>query len=322
MAADATASELAAGEETAAVAVRQPPRRLLRVVFGNRKATVGAVILLVMAFIAAFPGLIAPYDPQAPIFPPNLGPSSKHLLGTTNIGQDVFSQLIWSTRLTLEVTLVVSAIATFVSMIIGVTAAYAGGVTDRVLTVVTDVFLIIPVLPLLILLAAYLPPGVTSLVIVLCLTSWAFQARQLRSQGLSVRSRDFLVAARVRGERPLYIILVEIVPTMTSLLAASFLALAVYVVGFAASLQFLGLGNSSELMWGTMLYNAQQSAALEAGNAWWALSPGAAVALLGAGFALLNYAFDEIGNPALRPVRRRRSARRRAPGRGRGRAPA
>ena len=322
MAADATATELTAGEETTPVAVRQPPRRLLRVVAGNRKATVGAVILLLMAFVAAFPGLIAPYDPQAPIFPPNLGPSSKHLLGTTNIGQDVFSQLIWSTRLTLEVTLVVSAIATFVSMIIGVTAAYAGGVTDRVLTVVTDVFLIIPVLPLLILLAAYLPPGVTSLVIVLCLTSWAFQARQLRSQGLSVRSRDFLVAARVRGERPLYIILVEIVPTMTSLLAASFLALAVYVVGFAASLQFLGLGNSSELMWGTMLYNAQQSAALEAGNAWWALSPGAAVALLGAGFALLNYAFDEIGNPALRPVRRRRSARRRALRRGRGRAPA
>ena len=322
MAADATATELTAGEETTAVAVRRPPRRLLRVVAGNRKATVGAVILLVMAFVAAFPGLIAPYDPQAPIFPPNLGPSSKHLLGTTNIGQDVFSQLIWSTRLTLEVTLVVSAIATFVSMIIGVTAAYAGGVTDRVLTVVTDVFLIIPVLPLLILLAAYLPPGVTSLVIVLCLTSWAFQARQLRSQGLSVRSRDFLVAARVRGERPLYIILVEIVPTMTSLLAASFLALAVYVVGFAASLQFLGLGNSSELMWGTMLYNAQQSAALEAGNAWWALSPGAAVALLGAGFALLNYAFDEIGNPALRPVRRRRPARRRALRRGRGRAPA
>jgi peptide/nickel transport system permease protein len=166
------------------------------------------------------------------------------------------------------------------------------------------------VLPLLILLAAYLPPGVTSLIIVLCITSWAFQARQLRSQGLSVRNRDFLVAARVRGERPLYIILVEIVPTMTSLLAASFLSLAVYVVGFAASLQFLGLGNSGDLMWGTMLYNAQSASALEAGNAWWALAPGAAVALLGTGFALLNYAFDEIGNPALRPVKRRRALRR------------
>lgn len=288
---------------------RVAPRRFLRAVRGNRKAVVGAVILLVIVFVAVFPGLIAPDDPQASLYPPSELPSSSHLLGTTQLGQDVFSQLIWSTRLTLWVTVIVSVIATLLSMIVGVTAAYAGGWTDRVLTVVTDVFLILPVLPLLILLAAYLKPGVTSLVIVLCITSWAFQARQLRSQGLSVRNRDFLVSARVRGERPIYIVLVEIVPTMTSLLAASFLALAVYVVGFAASLQFLGLGNSSDLMWGTMLYNAQQAAALEAGNPWWALGPGAAVALLGAGFALLNYAFDEIGNPALRPVRRRRRDR-------------
>jgi peptide/nickel transport system permease protein len=282
------------------------PGRFMRAVLGNRKATVGVVILLVMAFVAAFPGLIAPHDPQAAIYAQNAGPSSAHLLGTTQLGQDVLSQLIWSTRLTLLVTLIVTAIATFLSTIIGVSAAYIGGVTDRVLTVIVDVFLILPVLPLLILLAAYLPPGVTSLTIVLCITSWAFQARQLRSQGLSIRNRDFLLAARARGERGIYIILVEIVPTMTSLIVASFLSLAVYVVGFAASLQFLGLGNSSELMWGTMLYNSQQASALEAGNAWWALAPGAAVALMGTGFALLNYAFDEIGNPALRPVRRRR----------------
>ena len=306
MAVGASTPDTAATDATSGADERVAPRRFLRAVRGNRKAVAGAVILLVIVFAAAFPGLIAPHDPQASIYPPNLLPSWSHPLGTTQLGQDVFSQLIWSTRLTLVVTLVVSVIATFLSMIIGVTAAYAGGLTDRALTVMTDVFLILPVLPLLILLAAYLPPGITSLVIVLCITSWAFQARQLRSQGLSVRNRDFLVSARVRGERPLYIILVEIVPTMTSLLAASFLALSVYVVGFAASLQFLGLGNSSELMWGTMLYNAQQAAALEAGNPWWALGPGAAVALLGAGFALVNYAFDEIGNPALRPVRRRR----------------
>jgi peptide/nickel transport system permease protein len=299
-AADATLAEGATPVEAAA------PRRLIRAVLRNRKATVGALILLVMAFVAAFPGLIAPDDPHATLYAQNAGPSSAHLLGTTTLGQDVFSQLIWSTRLTLLVTLIVSAVATLVSLVIGVTAAYVGGITDRVLMVVTDVFLILPVLPLLIVLAAYLPPGVTSLTIVLAITSWAFQARQLRSQGLAVRNQDFLVAARARGERPIYIILVEIVPTMTSLLAASFFSLAVFVVGFAASLQFLGLGNSSELMWGTMLYNAQQAAALEAGNAWWALAPGAAVALMGAGLALLNYAFDEIGNPALRPVRRRR----------------
>ncbi len=285
---------------------RAPGRRFIRAVLANRKATAGALILFVVVFAAAFPGLVAPDNPQATIYPPNLGASSAHLLGTTQIGQDVFSQLIWSTRLTLLVTVIVSAIATLISMVVGVTAAYLGGVTDRVLTVITDVFLILPVLPLLILLAAYLPPGITSLVVVLTITSWAFQARQLRSQGLSVRNRDFLVSARVRGESAAYIILVEIVPTMTSLLVASFLALAVFEVGFAASLQFLGLGNSSELMWGTMLYNAQQSAALESGNALWALAPGVAVAFMGAGFALVNYAFDEIGNPALRPVRRRR----------------
>jgi peptide/nickel transport system permease protein len=280
--------------------------RFVRAVLRNRKAVVGVLILLLMGFTAAFPGVIAPHSPTAAVYGQNSAPSSAHLLGTTQLGQDVFSQLVWSTRLTLIVTLIVSAIATLVSVVIGVTAAYFGGLIDRVLTVFTDVFLILPVLPLLILLATYLPPGPTSLVIVLCITSWAFQARQLRSQGLTVRSRDFLVAARARGERSAYIILVEIVPTMTSLIVASFLSLSVYVVGFAATLQFLGLGNSSELMWGTMLYNAQQSSALEAGNAWWALAPGAAVALLGTGFALLNYAFDEIGNPALRPVRRRR----------------
>src|SRR5204862_2055796 len=111
--------------------VRREPRRFRRAVLHNRKAMVGAVILLIMVFVAVFPGLIAPHDPQAAAYPPNQGPSSAHLLGTTQLGQDVFSQLIWSTRLTLWVTLVVSVIATFISMIIGVTAAYIGGLTVR-----------------------------------------------------------------------------------------------------------------------------------------------------------------------------------------------
>ena len=182
--------DIAVADSITDVEATRAPRRFLRSVLRNRKAVAGAVILAVMVFVAAFPGLIAPYDPQAVVASPNLGPSSAHLLGTTQLGQDVFSQLIWSTRLTLIVTLVVTTIATFLSTIIGVTSAYVGGITDRVLTVVVDVFLILPVLPLLILLAAYLPPGITSLTIVLCITSWAFQARQLRSQGLSIRNRD------------------------------------------------------------------------------------------------------------------------------------
>src|SRR5215469_12398685 len=160
--------DIAIGDSITDVEATRAPRRFLHAVFGNRKATIGVLILVVMVFVAAFPGLIAPDDPHATIYAQNAAPSSAHLLGTTQLGEDVFSQLIWSTRLTLLVTLV-----------IGVTAAYLGGVTDRVLTVITDVFLIMPVLPLLILLATYLPSGVTSLAAVLIATSWAFQARQL-----------------------------------------------------------------------------------------------------------------------------------------------
>jgi peptide/nickel transport system permease protein len=305
-----TAIITADAETVDGVATSRPRNALSRftqAIIRNRKATAGTVILLILVLIAIFPGVIARDDPQAAIYGQDLGPSAQHLLGTTQLGQDVFSQVIWGTRLTLIVTVVVSALATLISVVIGVTAAYIGGLTDRSLSLLTDIFLIIPTLPLLIVLASYLPPGSLTMIVVLTATSWAFQARQLRSQGLSLRAREFLSAAKVRGERTSYIIFVEIIPTMTSLIVASFLGLSVFVVGFAAGLQFLGLGNSTELTWGTMLYYAQQGGALEAGNAWWALAPGAAVAVMGAGFALVNYAFDEIGNPALRPVRKRRA---------------
>src|SRR5204863_1601009 len=137
---------------------RAEPRRFLRAVRGNRKAVAGAVILLVIGFVAVFPGLVAPDDPQATIYDPSLLPSPSHLLGTTQLGQDVFSQLIWSTRLTLWVTVVVSVIATSSSIIIGVTAAYVCGATDRVVTVISDACLILPVLPLLILVSADVTP--------------------------------------------------------------------------------------------------------------------------------------------------------------------
>ena len=140
------------------------------------------------------------------------------------------------------------------------------------------------------------------LILVITVTSWSYTARQLRAQALSLRHRDFLEAARVRGERRLYIIVVEVIPNMTSLIVASFLTNALYAVLFASSLQYIGLGNPNSQSWGTMLYWAQNEAALQTGQPMWALAPGACIAALGAAFALLNYAFDEIGNPALRPL--------------------
>jgi peptide/nickel transport system permease protein len=196
-------------------------------------------------------------------------------------------------------------------VLIGVAAAYLGGAWDGSLSVVTDVLLVIPLFPLLIVIAGYAHgDSIWVMIISITVTSWSYTARQLRSQALTLRNRDFLEAARVRGERKLYVIVVEIIPTMTSLIVASFLTNALYAILFSSGLQFIGLGDPNQVSWGTTLYWAQSEAALQTGMPWWALAPGICIALLGAAFALLNYAFDEIGNPALRPVRKTRKGAR------------
>src|SRR6476660_6425981 len=281
---------------------------LWRAIRRNKKAVAGAFILLVFTVIAIFPGQIAPYDGQAMIFDPALPPSWHHLLGTTAQGQDIFSQLIWGTRLSLVIALAVGALATVLAVLVGVSAGYIGGGTDGFLSLVTDVILVLPIFPLIIVIAAYEKnAGLLTLVVVLGVLGWSYGARQLRSQTLSLRRRDFLESARVRGERKSYVILFEILPTMTVLILATCLGAAIYAVLTAAGLQFIGLGDPHSQSWGTMLYWAQNSEALFAGMAWWAIAPGLCIALLGASFALLNYAFDEISSPALRVRKLERS---------------
>jgi peptide/nickel transport system permease protein len=286
-------------------------RRMARAITSNRKATVGTVLLAIFCFISAFPGLIAHDDPTAEIYTRSLGPSSHHLLGTTGLGQDMFAQIIWGARPVLLIAFGVGLGATAIAVLIGVAAAYLGGVWDGVLGTITDVLLVIPLFPLLIVIASYLQHGAGTLVMIVVITAtgWSYTARQLRAQALSLRGRDYLQAARVRGERSLYIIVVEIIPTMTSLLVASFLTNALYAVLFSSSLQFIGLGDPNQISWGTMLYWAEQGEAFQTGQALWIIIPGLCIVALGAAFALLNYAFDEIGNPALRPVRSMRGKR-------------
>ncbi len=281
-----------------------------RALLGNRKAMAGSVLLAFFAFCALFPRVLAADNPNAEIYARGAAPSAAHLLGTTSYGQDVFAQLIWGTRQSLVIALVVGGLATVLSVAIGVTAAYLGGIADDLLSLFTDVFLVIPAFPLIVVIAAYSKNGGdTILIAVLVATGWSYGARQLRSQALSLRSRDFLVAAKLRGERRWRIIVFEILPTMTSLIVANFLGAALYAVLAAAGLQFIGLGNPSSMSWGTMLYWAENNEALQAGMPLWAIMPGIAIAMLGGAFSLLNFAFDEIGNPALRPVRRARVRR-------------
>jgi peptide/nickel transport system permease protein len=280
-----------------------------RAISRNRKALVGVLVMLLFVVLAIFPGQIAPYDGQAEIFQPALPPSWHHLFGTTAYGQDVFSQVVWGTRLSLVIALAVGALATGLAVLVGVSAGYLGGGTDGFLSLVTDVILVLPIFPLIIVIAAYEKnAGLLTLVVVLGVLGWSYGARQLRSQTLSLRRRDFLESALVRGERKSYIILHEILPTMTSLIVATFLGAAIYAVLTAAGLQFIGLGDPNSQSWGTMLYWAQNNEALFAGMPLWAIAPGVCIALLGAAFALLNYAFDEISSPALR-VRKLERAR-------------
>jgi peptide/nickel transport system permease protein len=297
---------LQASVETRRLPSSQALNRIGHAVRSNRKAAAGAILLGIFILVALFPGVIAHDSPTLDAYRPHLGLSSAHLLGTTAYGQDMWAQLVWGTRNVLEIAFVVGLAATAVAVLVGIAAAYLGGLWDGSLSVITDVLLVIPLFPLLIVIAGYAHGGGTLvLIVVITATSWSYTARQLRAQALTLRSRDFLEAARVRGERKIYIIVVEVIPTMTSLIVASFLTNALYAVLFASSLQFIGLGDPNTVSWGTMLYWAQNNAALQTGQAMWALAPGACIAALGAAFALLNYAFDEIGNPALRPVRRR-----------------
>lgn len=301
--------------------VPQPVRRragggLWAAIRGSRKALVGLAILLVFCVLAAVPQLFTSvHDPNALEFQPGLGPSRDHLLGTTALGQDIFAQLVFGTRQSLVIAVAAGFFATVLSVLVGVSAAYLGGLPDEVLSMVTNVFLVIPTFPLIIILATYAGKG-TLLVILLVLvvTGWSYGANQLRAQTLSLRNRDFLESARVRGERRSYIIVFEVLPTMTSLIVANFLGAALYSVLTAAGLQFLGLGDPNSTSWGTMLYWAQSQQALQTGIPQWSIAPGLCVAMLGVSFALLNYAFDEISNPALRPVRRPRARRARAGG--------
>jgi peptide/nickel transport system permease protein len=289
----------------------QALNRIARAVRSNRKATAGAILLGIFILVALFPGVIAHDNPSAEIYQRSLGPSGAHLLGTTALGQDIFAQAVWGTRQVLILAIGVGLFSTAIAVVIGVAAAYLGGWWDGGLNLLTDVLLVIPLFPLLIVIATYVQnAGTLVLVVVLTLTGWSYTARQLRAQALSLRNRDFLEAARVRGERRFYIIMVEIIPTMTSLLVASFLTNALYAVLFGSSLQFIGLGDPNSVSWGTMLYWAENNEALQTGQYLWTIVPGVLILLLGASFALINYAFDEIGNPALRPVRRRTRVKR------------
>jgi peptide/nickel transport system permease protein len=268
------------------------------------KAKAGAVALGIFVLAAIIGPMVTPYDPSYQNPAPSLSlhaPYGAHLLGTTQTGQDVLSQLLLGIRLTLELGIIVGVVATLLAVIVGVTAAFLGGIWDEMLSLLSNVFLVIPALPLLIILLGYLQnKGQLPTIIVLSVLGWPWGARVIRAQTLAIRNRDFINAARETGESTWRILLFEIVPNEVSLIAASFVNTVLYAIGTSVSLAFIGLTDLNNWNLGTILYWAQSANAQQLGAWWWFIPPGVAVALMGTALVLLNTGIDEFGNPRLR----------------------
>ena len=241
------------------------------------------------------------YRKDVAYFPIKAKPSGAHLLGTNHAGNDLFSQLVWGTRISLGVGLATGLVMILISLTLALLAGTIGGLFDDVVTFFTNVFLLIPGLPLMIVIAAYVTMrGVMPIVLILALTGWPFATRLLRAQVLTLKSRDFVRVSVAMGERRSFVVFREILPNMISIVMSEFFASCMMAIMGESALEFIGLGNVTVVSWGTILYWAQAGGALLSGAWWWFLPPGICIAFLGLSFALINFAIDEISNPRLR----------------------
>ena len=293
-----------------------PLTGLLASLTRSRRARTGVVILALLIIAALLAPVISPGDPARITGVPAAAPSPAHWFGVTPKGQDVLAMTLWGARSSLAVGLGAGVLATLVALVVALASAHLGKAVDGLLSVVTNVFLLLPGLPLLVVLAAYMPPGWGSTLIVLVVTGWAGAARVLRSQAMSLRGTDFVEAAVVSGERPVRIMVGEMLPNMASVVMSTLLGCVNAAIGAQAGLEFLGLGRSDSVSWGTNLYWAATDGALMTGR-WWTFVPsGLAIALVAYALALINAGVDEATNPGLR------RAASGAPGRQRPPAPA
>jgi len=271
-----------------------------RAMTSSRKVAVGSAIVGIFILVGIFGPLFMRYDPEATSNLFIAHPSAEHWLGTTVVGQDIFSQLINGTRTSVFWGLGTGLLVTLLSMLVGLVGGYFGGWIDDILTLLTNVSLVLPALPLAIVLAAYLPRGPLTISLVIIFTNWAWQARVLRAQTLSMRSREFVTAARSSGEHTWRISFFESFPNETGIVVAGFVRTTIYGALTWAALEYLGLGDNTTPSWGSILYWAQQAGALGGELWWWFIPPGACIALLGAGLSLINFGIDEIADPRLR----------------------
>jgi len=264
----------------------------------NKKAKMGIYIFIFFIFGSVLAPLFvgSPTDyVGVPLEPPSL----EFWFGTNGQGQDVFSQTIHGARKTLFIAILSGLLVVIAGAFIGGVAGYFGGRFDDFLSLLINIFLLLPGLPLMVILAAWLPPGPLTIIMVLVFTGWAWHARVLRSQVMAFRKQDFVYASKVSGESNFRIITVEILPRMLSLMTSSFIGATIYGIGAQVGLEFLGLGDISQVTWGTNLYWATNDLALLTGS-WWTFVPtGISIALVSLSLTLINFGIDELANPRL-----------------------
>ncbi len=259
------------------------------------------IVILFLATALASPWL-APYHPRDDTDTALVSPSTRHWLGTDDVGRDILSQVIAGTRVSLAVGFSAGAAATVLGVVVGLLAGYLGGWWDRILMRGVDFFLAVPRLPLLVVLAAYLGAGLEVIVVSFVLISWAFPARMIRAQVLVEKKRAYVTAAKLAGGGRAYILWKHVLPPLLPLVLVVSIMETSHAVMAEAGLSFLGLGDPTAISWGTVLHHAFAFPALFAGSAWlwWALPAGLCLTALLLGLGLIGMSIERKMDPRLK----------------------
>lgn len=270
-----------------------------REIMGNGPARAGFAILLVMIVMALLAPLIAPFDPHRQSTAALLAPSGSHWLGTNHVGQDIWSRLVFGARTSLLVGFGVGVVATLLGTIFGVSAALIGGLYERIVMRVVDAFIVIPMVIVVILVAAYVKPGILVLIILLALLSWQGGARIIWAQALSQKEREYVAAARSFGAGKFYIAWRHIVPALGPILLVDFIYGIRRAVFMEAGIAFLGISDPVIVSWGMMMRDALSFSYLTVWQ-WWLLPTGIALSLTIVGLTFIGHGIEPIIDPRLR----------------------
>jgi peptide/nickel transport system permease protein len=269
---------------------------------GNRLFVGGSIVFLSLLLTAIIAGLfVTPADRRTGAYPRNEPPSAEALFGTTSLGQSVGVQLTQAIPNSIQVGLVAATIGTVLGALIGLVAGYFGGKIDAALRVLIDVFLAVPSLIFLVLIASLMRGvSVTAMALIIGLFAWAWPARAIRSQALSLKERPFVPLARLSGMSDFEIVVREILPHTFTWLGANFLNAFIAAILAESALSILGLGPQREMTLGTMIFWALSRGAILQNLWWWWLTPVVTLITLFMALYLVHLGLDEVGNPRLR----------------------